>query len=208
MTIHYISIGCDCSPAAALRNLNIRVEALPFDWVESNLKKIMDCINDNFNNYHKNLQFNNNKTRLIDSYGIEFPHDYPFDTNNLIEESNIGEGAFGEEPQKSIVENWSQYHSIALEKYNRRIQRLYSYLQTDDPVIFVCRNYSVNHVKNFGIFLAKKFNKQNIFFVIASNVSFQGLHIVTCNPEKNGVWNDASIWSEGINKIKQINNLL
>ena len=202
-----MSLGSECSPAAALRTLNIRAEALPFDWVESNLNKIMNCINDNFNNYHRNLQFNNKKTRLIDSYGIEFPHDYPFNTPDFSVDT-IGEGAFGEEPQKSIVENWSQFHSIALEKYKRRIERFYSYLQSEDPIIFTCRNYSVKDVKEFGRFLANKFNKQNIFFVIASRESFQGLHIVTCNTEKNGVWNDASIWLEGINKIKEINNLL
>ena len=209
-----MSLGSECSPAAALRTLNIRAEALPFDWVESNLNKIMNCINDNFNNYHRNLQFNNKKTRLIDSYGIEFPHDYPFNTPDYpfntpnFSIDTIGEGAFGEEPQKSIVENWSQFHSIALEKYKRRIERFYSYLQSEDPIIFACRNYSVKDVKKFGVFLANKFNKQNIYFVIASRESFQGLHIVTCNTEKNGVWNDASIWLEGINKIKEINNLL
>ena len=229
-----MSLGSECSPAAALRTLNIRAEALPFDWVESNLNKIMNCINDNFNNYHRNLQFNNKKTRLIDSYGIEFPHDYPFNIDYPFNTPDfpfntpdypfntpdypfntpdfsvdtIGEGAFGEEPQKSIVENWSQFHSIALEKYKRRIERFYSYLQSEDPIIFTCRNYSVKDVKEFGRFLANKFNKQNIFFVIASRESFQGLHIVTCNTEKNGVWNDASIWLEGINKIKEINNLL
>jgi hypothetical protein len=214
MTIQYMSLGSECSPAAALRTLNIRAEALPFDWVESNLNKIMNCINDNFNNYHRNLQFNNKKTRLIDSYGIEFPHDYPFNTPDYpfntpnFSIDTIGEGAFGEEPQKSIVENWSQFHSIALEKYKRRIERFYSYLQSEDPIIFACRNYSVKDVKKFGVFLANKFNKQNIYFVIASRESFQGLHIVTCNTEKNGVWNDASIWLEGINKIKEINNLL
>ena len=210
---NFLTVGFDCSPASALRGLNLRSEALPFDWVISNISSLEKCFKDNFIKYHTNLKLGHSKTRLIDEYGFMFPHDYPFNIDYPFNTPDfsvdtIGEGAFGEEPQKSIVENWSQFHSIALEKYKRRIERFYSYLQSEDPIIFTCRNYSVKDVKEFGRFLANKFNKQNIFFVIASRESFQGLHIVTCNTEKNGVWNDASIWLEGINKIKEINNLL
>jgi hypothetical protein len=206
MVVHYISLGYDCSPAAALKNLDMREEALPFDWVESNLQIIINCIEDSFNNYHKNLYFNNKKTRLIDSYGFEFPHDYPFNTN--FEKESIGEGIFGEESNKSIVENWIDYHSIALEKYQRRIKRFYSYLQSNEPVIFLCRNKSVNNLKKFGNYLSNKFNKNNIFFIVSSNESYQGKFILTCNTERNGVWNEASIWLESINKIKKMHNLL
>ena len=37
MSYNYLTIGYDCSPAAALRNLNLREFALPFDWVVSNV---------------------------------------------------------------------------------------------------------------------------------------------------------------------------
>ena len=84
MSINYMSLGYDCSPAATLKNLNIRDEALPFDWVVSNLQILITCIEDKFNSYHKNLRFNQRKTRLIDSYGFQFPHDYPFDSNNSV----------------------------------------------------------------------------------------------------------------------------
>jgi hypothetical protein len=205
MIIHYISLGYDCSPASALRDLNIRNEALPFDWVESKLNIIINCIEDNFNKYHKNLYLNNTKTRLIDSYGFEFPHDYQF--NNIFDKENIGEGVFGEESNKSIVNNWINYHSIVLKKYERRIQRFYNYLQSNEPIIFLCRNHSVNNVKQFGNYLSKKFNKQNIFFIISSTESHKGKFILTCDTEINGIWNDSSIWLKSINKIKEMNNL-
>ena len=79
-----MSLGYDCSPAATLRNLDFRTEALPFDWVVSDLQILIKCIDDNFDNYHKNLYFNNRRSRLIDSYGFQFPHDYPFDNNNIV----------------------------------------------------------------------------------------------------------------------------
>ena len=126
MNINYMSLGYDCSPAATLRNLDFRTEALPFDWVVSDLQILINCIDDNFDNYHKNLYFNNRRSRLIDSYGS---------------------------------------------------------------------------------YLANKFKKNNIYFVISSKEIFKGNHIITCDTEKNGSWNDASLWSEAINSIKLMNNL-
>lgn len=207
MSINYMSFGYDCSPAAALRNLNIRDEALPFDWVESNLQIITNCIEDNFNNYHNNLNFNQRKTRLIDSYGFQFPHDYPFNNNDNIDYSKIGDGIFGEEFNKQIISNWSEYHQIVLSKYKRRIERFLIYLSSNKPLIILCRGYSVDSINQFKLYLTNKFNKNNIYFVISSKQNFTNNFIITCDTEKNGNWNDVSIWSEAIESIKQINNL-
>jgi hypothetical protein len=201
-----MSLGYDCSPAAALRNLNIRNEALPFDWVQTNLKSIINCIEDNFQKYHKNLVFNFTKSRLVDSYGFQFPHDYPFNLNN-IDKEKLGEGIFGEEKDKQIIDNWSEYHSIVLEKYNRRINRFYNYLNSKNPVIFLCRDYNVNNINYFSSYLKKKFKKDNIYFIISSNENFKNNYIISCNTEKNGKWNDIDIWLEAINELKTINKL-
>ena len=206
MNINYMSLGYDCSPAATLRNLDFRTEALPFDWVVSDLQILINCIDDNFDNYHKNLYFNNRRSRLIDSYGFQFPHDYPFDSNN-IDDSKIGEGIFGEELDKQIIDNWSEYHEMVLEKYKRRIERFYNYLGSNNPLIILCRGYPVNNINSFGSYLANKFKKNNIYFVISSKEIFKGNNIITCDTEKNGSWNDASLWSEAINSIKLMNNL-
>ena len=137
MNINYMSLGYDCSPAGALRDLNIRDEALPFDWVQSNLQSIINCIEDNFDKYHKNPCFNSFGTRLIDNYGFQFPHDYPFNNNDdNIDKSKLGEGIFGEERDKQIIHNWYEYHPIVLEKYKRRIDRFYTYLNSETPLIF------------------------------------------------------------------------
>jgi hypothetical protein len=201
-----MSLGYDCSPAATLKNLNIRDEALPFDWVVSDLQILITCIEDNFNSYHKNLHFNQRKTRLIDSYGFQFPHDYPFDSNN-IDNSKIGEGVFGEEFNKQIISNWGEYHTMALEKYKRRIERFYNYLSSDKPLIILCRNYCVKDINHFASYLANKFRKNNIYFVISSKEKFKNNYAITCDTEKNGEWNESSIWLQAINSIKLINNL-
>ena len=206
MNINYMSFGYDCSPASALKNLNMRNEALPFDWVLSNLQILINCIEDNFNKYHQNLKFNHLQTRLIDSYGFQFPHDYPFNIDD-IDKSKIGEGVFGEEKDKKIIDEWNEYHSVVLEKYKRRIERFYNYLNSDNPLIILCRGYSVSNINQFCIYLANKFKKGNIYIILSSNENFKSSNIITCNTEKNGNWNDISIWLEAINELKTLNNL-
>ena len=53
MSFNYLTIGFDCSPASALRNLNLRESALPFDWVISNIKFLQRCFETNFEYFHK-----------------------------------------------------------------------------------------------------------------------------------------------------------
>jgi hypothetical protein len=96
MSINYLTLGNDCSPAGALKNLNLREFALPFDWVVSNVSILNNCFEDNFFKFHKNLKFNVSKTRVIDEYGFQFPHDYPLNNMVDIKNDNIGEGIFGE----------------------------------------------------------------------------------------------------------------
>jgi hypothetical protein len=201
-----MSLGFDCSPAAALKSLNMRIEALPFDWVVSNLHILVNCIEDDFKNFHNNLYLNKRETRLIDSYGFQFPHDYPFNINDIII-SEMGEGIFEEQFDKQIVHNWNDYHSIVLEKYKRRVERFYKYLNSDDPIIFLCRGYKVSHVIQFSLYLENKFKKKYIYFVISSNENFKNNNIITCNTEKDGKWNDISIWLQSINELKNCNNL-
>lgn len=205
-TIHYMSLGYDCSPAATLRALNIRDEALPFDWVVSNLKIIRDCIEDNFADYHCHLQLNASCSRLIDKYGFQFPHDYPF-TDNVYEDTHVGEGVFGEEVQKKIIDNWVNYHPLVLEKYARRIERLYNYFRDDKPIIVLCRGYDLQSIMAFINYIMAKFNKGNIYFVVSSKYKYISTQIITCDTEANGIWNEPNIWQEGINAIKNANKL-
>ena len=72
MTINYITLGSDCSTASALRTLELRDFALPFDWIVSSKISLINCINDDFKCFHSDLRFNKKKTRLIDKYGFEF----------------------------------------------------------------------------------------------------------------------------------------
>ena len=209
---NFLTIGYDCSPAAALKGLNLRNEALPFDWVVSNISSLEKCFQDNFIKYHTNLKFNYNKTRLIDEYGFEFPHDYPLqnidnidDINNInninnISDDKIGEGIIGEEKNKIIVSDWKKYHNIAKEKYNRRIKRFLNIVNDNKPIIILCR-YSTNDVILLRNLFLKYYNKQNIIFINSCNNIFVNRFIINCNTEQNGNWNDIEIWRKNINFI-------
>ena len=203
---NFLTIGYDCSPAAALRGLNLRNEALPFDWVVSNISSLEKCFQDNFIKYHTNLKFNYNKTRLIDEYGFEFPHDYPLQNIDNIENTSditddrIGEGIISEETNKIIVNDWKKYHNIAKEKYNRRIKRFLNIVNDNKPIIILCR-YSTNDVILLRNLFLKYYNKQNIIFINSCNNNFVNRFIINCNTEQNGNWNDIEIWKKNINLI-------
>jgi hypothetical protein len=206
---NFLTVGFDCSPAGALRGLNLRSEALPFDWVVSNISSLEKCFQDNFMKYHTNLKLEHSKTRLIDEYGFMFPHDYPLmdinkNTDNVTID-RIGEGIIGEEKNKIITNNWQQFYSIAKEKYDRRIKRFLNIVNDDKPIILLCR-YSTKDVLLLRNLFLKYYNKQNIFYINSSNEKIVDNFIINCNTEVNGNWNDIEIWKKYINLVILLNS--
>jgi hypothetical protein len=199
--INYLTMGHDCSPAGVLRELHLREFALPFDWIVSNISTIQTCLEDNFNKFHTNLKFNHNKTRLIDAYGFQFPHDYPL-INTSIELDELGEGNIGEEAGKHITDNWKEYYTIVKEKYNRRIERFNEIITSKNPVIVLCRYNTVDVLKLQSMFL-KYYNKENIYFINSSNDKFENSKIKNIFTEVNNIWNDKMIWKENIDIVKK-----
>ena len=192
---NFITLGSDCSPASALRNLDLRTAALPFDWVISNIQSLNQCFKTNFQYYHTGLQLNSTKTRLIDAYGFEFPHDYPFtDMSNI---SDIGEGVFGEEKGKTITDNWFTYYDTVREKYLRRIERFMAIVRDPTPLIVLCR-YHTSEITSIQLMFRYYFNKENVYFVNSSPEAFMNDHVINCYTERNGAWNEAALWKEGI----------
>lgn len=196
---NFLTIGYDCSPATALRNLNFRKFALPFDWIQSNIHSIQKCFETNFEKFHTNLKINYTKTRLIDDYGFQFPHDYPL-IDKDINISEIGEGVFGEDPSKIIIETWNNYYSIVKEKYDRRIERFQTIINDSKPIIILCR-YNTKDVMELQNLFLRYYNKDNIYFINSSPELFENEKIKNINTEQNGIWNDKNIWKHHIDKI-------
>lgn len=195
-----LTLGSNCGPAYVLRNLNLRQYALPFDWIVSNINSLEQCFATNFEKFHKNLRFNSTKKRLIDEYGFEYPHDYPLISNNgivNIEIDTIGEGLINEETDKYICDNWKNYHSIVLEKYNRRIDRFKNIVYDTKPIIALCQYSPQDIIKLKQLFITY-YNKYNIIFINNSSFyeSFSD-NIINANTEIYA-WNDMTIWKKWI----------
>jgi len=199
MSFNCLTLGCDCSPAGAARNLGLRVTAYPFDWVISYIPSLELCFATNFEHYHKNLTLTEDKKKLIDYYGFVFPHDYPLKHTNINEEE-IGEGIYGEENSKIIVDNWMDYNHIVVDKYARRIERFKNIINDPKPIIVLCR-YNTPDVLHLYNLLVKYYNRTDFYIVNACSYPFENNNIININIEKNNIWNDNNVWKEGLDYI-------
>jgi hypothetical protein len=197
---NFITIGRDCSPAAALRNMEMRPAALPFDWVVSSADLICKCITENFVGYHTDLTLNVHKTRLIDRRGFLFPHDYP--ASGIADISGqIGEGVFGEEAGRVILESWPEHYATVKAKYDRRIDRFQAILHDKTtPIIMLCR-YTNEEALRIRAVLCTKYDRSDIYVVNSSGQVAETNTFVSVYTEKNGKWNDAAIWKQGVDKM-------
>lgn len=198
MEYTYIPMGYDCSPAAALINLGLRKMSLPFDWTQSTPELLIACIEDDFANFHRNLQLIHNGQRVMDGYGIQFPHEYPTVDNKIV-------GVYNNYPENRIVDNYSDYTDDVLIKYARRINRLRDFLKSDAPIIILMRSSygSACLMKNY---IDKKYNK-NVIIILATkyvSASSDNPLIICCDPEYQSVWNDKDVWEKAIIQGKAI----
>ena len=115
-------------------------------------------------------------------------------------ENNIGEGVFGEERGKFITEKWSDYYSVVLNKYNRRIERFNNIINDTKPIIVLCR-YNTKDVLELQELFIKYYKNNNIYFVNSCNEPFENDYIKNIYTEKENNWNDINIWKEGISDI-------
>lgn len=198
--MNYLTLGCDCSPASALRNLNLRDFALPFDWIVSDIYMFEKCFEENFARFHTNLKYNNSKTRLIDDYGFQYPHDYPLE-NDKLNINNIGEGIYGEGNGKIICSNYMDYYNIVFDKYKRRIERFLNIINDEKPIIILCR-FSTADVLKLKEIILKNYKKENIYFINSNNRKFENDRIINIFTEKNNIWNEENLWEKYIKYMK------
>ena len=187
MEYNFITLGFNCSSATVLRDLGLRKTALPFDWiVVNNVNKIINCIEDNFQKFHKNLHFIMDNHWLEDEYGIQYPHDYPVNDN------------------EEICDDWINYKTDVLKKYERRIERFHNILNDPLPIIALYHG-PITWGKRIKSALEKKYNRKRIIFVIATYEKGQTSNdIIICNIYTNEDSRNKNFWIKGINQAIQI----
>ena len=198
MEYNYISFGYDCSPATALKNLNLRTMALPFDWVETDIRAILKCISEDFRNFHKQITLTEGGEEVRDFYGIRFPHDYPSELGKTYKLQNASFAGL-----YRVCADYEKYTDEVTEKYKRRIERFYDIINDKEKPIIALYRGPINNVLYLNDLLQKKY-RRNFLFVVSTKETTDRPFIIPCDTERNDKWNDSTIWMEGITKAQQI----
>uniref|UniRef100_A0A6C0JJI1 Papain-like cysteine peptidase n=1 Tax=viral metagenome TaxID=1070528 RepID=A0A6C0JJI1_9ZZZZ len=187
MQYNFITLGFNCSSATVLRDLGLRKTALPFDWIVINhVNKFINCIEDNFQKFHKNLHLIMDNHWLEDEYGIQYPHDYSLNDNG------------------EICDDWMNYKTDVLKKYEKRIERFHNILNDPLPIIALYHG-PIAWGKRIKWALEKKYNRRNIIFVIATYEQGQSSNdIIICNISTNEDSRNKDFWINGINEAIRI----
>jgi hypothetical protein len=148
----FVSLGCNCWPALAMRAHELRGTAFPFDWLltPDNIG-LVTCLNEKFNNFWNKsylIRCVNSFTRIptdIENnyYNFRFTHDWPF--NHQVNNERYKE----------------QLESMEI-KYTRRIARFES-LKNFTGKVFFLRSFQVdpNYQGEYGWNKEKAQNLQN-----------------------------------------------
>lgn len=165
-----IPFGNDCCLAHQLNIHNYRKFALPFDWIKSDLKNIINCIQDNFINFLEleHLQ----KKNYSDNFPLlnEEENLNTTNTNTLRVVNTTYNFHFVHEFQYDII---SEYQDI-LEKYNRRIER-FNNIMIDINIQKILVNIGKPNDKKYENTLHKLFiskNYSNFKFVFLDTTNF------------------------------------
>jgi len=186
MEYKFISLGFNCATALVLRDLGLRTTSLPFDWVVTNNMQVINCIENNFEKFHKKLDLTEKDHWVIDEYGIQYPHDYP--TNE----------------DESLVDNWRDYQQEVLSKYNRRIQRFFTILNSNESIIVLYLGF-INYAITLKRYFEKKFNKRFVFVVGTFEKPTNQLEdIIIVSLKSNDESRNKDYWKPAIDKAISI----
>jgi hypothetical protein len=118
----FVSLGSSCCPSLSMRELNIKSETYPFDWVRSNNKIIYDIL---INGKKRFLQFN----AIDESFYI----------------NEMYESLYKKKGHNNSINNYGQhfthYTNLSIEqiqnKFNRYIERFFSLFESGKKVLFI-----------------------------------------------------------------------
>lgn len=128
-----VSLGGDCTVAGMYRQLNLRTEAYPFDWMYSTIESVYQAFEDDFKHFldPETLKIGSDEAMVIDYYGLKFVHDFPtINDNAALNDNETHAGA-------KFRADWQQFITAIKEKYYRRIERLRKILTGKEPIFFI-----------------------------------------------------------------------
>lgn len=134
MTKTFFSLGHRCSSAQLLKDLSLKTESYPFDWIVSKLETVEHCILDNFKEYITLSNYELVRTKVINNidnkivtadneFSIFKNKYYDCDDNNIFNQFKLA--------------NYHQELFNDTDYYKRCIQRFNNLLQLEDEKCFL-----------------------------------------------------------------------
>lgn len=184
----FIPLGQDCSVADALRRINKRKEAYPFDWMRYKVSVILQCIKENFKSFLKNTR--KHETSVIDNYGFEYPHDFKTVNIEKYTDSLIY-------PEAEIASDWETWLPVIEEKYKRRIQRFHDTMHSNNIVFVINSHINDDIINDVYTTCREIYNNNNIYFIVINSHDTRLNYAISANIKD--VWDDMSRWETIIN---------
>ena len=120
-----ISLGSNCCPGLSLRELNLKKETYPFDWVRTNAKIIYDVL---INDKSKYITFSD---KISNEFYLKDLHAYTHPTFNIGHINYYGQ-------------HFTHYTDITSDelknKFNNYIDRFINVLNSDKKILFIHSN--------------------------------------------------------------------
>lgn len=153
-----LSLGEDCACTSYLRRFNLQDFSYPFDWLtKADFEKRTEMIVNNFNDF---LSKDNLVLMQKPNGNVDKQHDYYKD--------NKHDFYFYHDFKINIP--FEHSYSEVKEKYQRRIQRLYSQIEKAGSILFVWWSRNKHQSKDAVISCFKqlktKFNNKNIYLLL------------------------------------------
>ena len=114
-----ISLGNDCTLAIILRELNKRIAAFPFDWLETDISMVPLLFYNRFNDF-----LNNDNVKK-------------FRKNNWYKSGKGNVDKYFMDTKYNTFHHHDEYNDEVLDKYTRRCLRLINLLESDENIIFI-----------------------------------------------------------------------
>jgi hypothetical protein len=128
-----ISLGENCTIAAALQEFGLRKAAYPFDWLISTYKSLHNVLEHDFENFldPSCISVHSDNRAIINTYGLIFTHDFPI----IFYPRDLGDA---NPASKDVVHpDWINTLPEVQKKYTRRIERLRDVCMSDKKIYFI-----------------------------------------------------------------------
>jgi hypothetical protein len=179
----YISFGYRCSVASILKELNLKTESYPFDWIISRLHVIKHCIEGDFTEF---LNIKNYEKKHTNTYCMK---DY---NKNFICDEYINANMFYQPEHLQNEENTYQYH-LAMNHHNIFEEKDYSYyMRTIERLKTNLNDCSeeIKYIHFYPLIFENNFNYEKTIkeivdfdnFIFKKNKLTKGLFIILLQP--------------------------